>query len=905
MSSRLTWNATRISRRPTSLPGVFCKRSPIVFYLVLAIGLLVGADRTDASDDPANQQRVQPAQVLWLGPLPVPPPEAVRPPLHGQVDMLPENPLAGAFPRVDQKVSLTPGVTTSWQRESVDKQGAVMLPGGGVHWIAVRLQLDRWAQLDLEVDAAGGLALYVDGELKDTRQDATHSSLETQVNSNSAAGAQKEPEAPEPLTARLQAARGAHTVFVRIELPAGLKARFPCRLTASTEAPTTVRWSVDPRTAPADFEQSRQMVGIGSLVVAPEGKFVARRVSRREPNGERRRSSVSVFDAAGDLVASEIGGGSARPVAFTPDARQLLLTRSGDEGTDLLLWNIPAGPARTVVRDEPGLGLVRMDPAGRWLMFASTRGVEPDEVDAQAARRRQHAREKVSDYTPHPHLHLVDLQSGMRRRLTLPGDHVLDDAEFAPDGKSVIYGITVPRPDRPWFHTEIRRIDLATGRDERVTTFVAGWEVRPQSFAISPDGKQLAFIGPPEEIGGGQREHNVYNKQVWLLDLGEGSCERITRDLPFAFAGGGNLPGWEAQGRSLLLVVDHGARRRLARLMSTRDGWTVETLAHGGDVVGSAALSRDGQALAYTVSSLTTPAELRVREVARDGDRLLEQPNAHLNELWLLSSPEDATCTGPAGDTVEAWWYPPTVKLAEGKVPLVLYYYGGSSPTSRGFNFTHQYFAANGYAVLVVNPRGAYGYGDTFADHHAGDWGPAASADILAAVDALLAARPEIDGDRIGIYGGSYGGFMTLYLITETDRFAAAVSLYGISDLATYWGQGIWGWTYGDMALAGVTPWSNPDLFVQKSPLYRADRVQTPLLLLHGLDDTNVTPGESEEMFTALAMQDKMVELVLFPGEEHGISGSLANRVQHRTMILEWFDRFLRDQPEAWDARWE
>jgi len=129
--------------------------------------------------------------------------------------------------------------------------------------------------------------------------------------------------------------------------------------------------------------------------------------------------------------------------------------------------------------------------------------------------------------------------------------------------------------------------------------------------------------------------------------------------------------------------------------------------------------------------------------------------------------------------------------------------------------------------------------------------------------------------------------------------------MYGISDLATYWGQGAWGWTYGDMALGGVMPWSHPEEFVAKSPLFRAERVQTPLLLLHGLSDTNVTPGQSEELFTALSVQNKLVELVLFPGEDHGISGSFANRVAHRTMMLEWFDRFLRDLPEAWQARWE
>jgi dipeptidyl aminopeptidase/acylaminoacyl peptidase len=241
----------------------------------------------------------------------------------------------------------------------------------------------------------------------------------------------------------------------------------------------------------------------------------------------------------------------------------------------------------------------------------------------------------------------------------------------------------------------------------------------------------------------------------------------------------------------------------------------------------------------------------------------------------------------------------------EGRAPLVVYYYGGATPTMRGFNTTHQFFAANGYGVVVINSRGAVGYGDAFADHHAGDWGPRSSADILAGVDHVLAEHPWLDPEAIGIYGGSYGGFMTQYLVSETDRFAAAVSMYGISDLATYWGQGTWGWTYGDMALGGADPADDPEYFRRISPLYRADRVRTPLLLLHGEADTNVTPGESLQMFTALSLRDQPVAMVLFPGEDHGISDTWENRVGHRTMMLEWFDRHCKGQPAAWEARWK
>ncbi len=878
-----------------------------LIVLLWALGSLpAGADPSGDDDG------VAPQQVLLLGPLPGPPVPAAAPPLHGRVEWVPEVCPGGAFPLAGQEVTLGSGRPLTWHQEASDRQGAVMLPGGGVHWLAARLHLDRWAQVEIEVAARGSLTLFLDGQERGSREGRQTAEDKTGPKSEQQDLKLGQTERPrsggeeDPLVVTTSMARGAHAVLLRVELPPGLKAMFPCRLTAAVDHPAGVHWSVDQRTAPADFDRTRQIAGIGSLAVAVKGRHVARRLTRHDPTGDGSRSSVEVFDGQGNLIASEVGGGSARPVAFSPDGGRLLLARSDDEGTDLLLWTVPAGPARLLVRKEPGLGLVRFSPDGKLLLLASSRGVEVEESAEAAVQRRRHLRERVPDYTPLSHLHLVDLGSGVRRRLTSPGDHVLDDAVFLPDGQAVIYGVTVPRPERPWFHTEIRRVDLITGSDQLVTTFVAGWEVRPQSFAVAPDGQRLAFLGPPEEVGAGRADHNVYNKQVWLLDLMGGTCERITHGLPFAFDAGGNLPAWDRRGVTLLTLVDHGARRRLARLMPTKEnGWTVETLSHAGATVGSAVLSSDSQFIAFTVSGPASLPELRLRDVDRGGDMPLERPNAEILDRWLLSSPEDASFTGPGGETIEAWWYPSAVQVDAEEVPLVLYYYGGSSPTSRAFNPTHQFFAANGYAVLVVNPRGAFGYGDAFADHHAGDWGPTASADILAGVDAFLAAHPEVDGERIGIYGGSYGGFLTQYLITATDRFAAAVSLYGISDLATYWGQGDWGWTYGDMALAGATPWADPEEFVRKSPLYRADRIRTPLLLLHGLTDGNVTPGESEEMFTALSIQDKPVELVLFPGEAHGIAGSFPNRVAARTMILEWFDRYLRDQPAAWEARWE
>jgi dipeptidyl aminopeptidase/acylaminoacyl peptidase len=500
----------------------------------------------------------------------------------------------------------------------------------------------------------------------------------------------------------------------------------------------------------------------------------------------------------------------------------------------------------------------------------------------------------------------VEVSTGARRRLTAPGDSVIDDAIFSHDGKKVILGLTAPIDRRPWFRSTILELDLATSSTREITTFTAGWEVRPQAFALSPSGKRLAFIGPPSEIGEGE-EHNVYHYRAWMVDVAGGKARPLLPELGCAFhQGGGRSLSWTDE-RTLLASVLDGTQGRFLAATFDAEGQTVlehRFLDPGCEITHEVTVSSAGP-VAWIIGSdrKSPPALLRVDLDAGTSRRLTTDTSG-----WHLATPEDIAVKGAEGETLDGWYYRPLL-TPEGEEepsshPLVLYYYGGSSPTTRSFNGFHQTLAANGYGVLVLNPRGAAGRGQAFADHHVADWGPKASADLLAGLDAFLATHPSVDPERIGIYGGSYGGFMTAYLASTTDRFAAAVSLYGISDLATYWGQGAWGWTYGDMSVGGAVPWENPELFVRSSPLFRAASIRTPLLLLHGEADTNVPRGESVQLFTALKVLGREVEMVLFPGEDHGIGSTFEKRVLSQRMILEWFDRWLRDDPGAWQARW-
>ena len=828
---------------------------------------------------------------MILGPLPVAPATTDSPRVYAAVKLIPEIDPGGWLPQPEERVKLGPDQVFEWRHVNA-RSGSFHLEGPGVWWLAARLSNDRWDELTFT--APESVTVFVDGEETD---------------------------------GELVAPLGEHFVFLRVEA-SGEGA--DVQVKAQGER-ARLGWDQTPRRSLSEIDRGRHFPSFSSLAVAPGGNWVARYASLRNPRGEGRRGGVVVFDAEGNRAASDLGGPDARPVAFSPVGEELLLRRRGEKGTDLLLWSAPHGPVRTIVTDEPGLGYVKFSPEGSFLLLQTTRGLDADERDGKSPRRWDVLRERVADWGTLPHLQLVEIATGARRVLTRPGDWTLDDAVWSTDGASIFYGRTVPISERPWFATELRALSLSTGGDRLLATFVAGWEVRPQAFLPHPDRKHLFFLASPYQVGDAFGEHNAPNKQVWELDFTTGAFERISLGMRYAFAGGRNLPIWDPASEALVLPANAGSADYLVRLREGEDGWTASRVSTARTTGANWASSPDASAVAYTASSPAHSAALYRQMLDAYPDRLetseadfaarrkVSRPPAlslaGIAGLWKVSEAESFSYEGPGGETIEAWWYPPSTSASElfdasteanrAKVPLIVYYYGGSSPVTRGFNLTHQFWAANGYAVLVINPRGAYGYGDEFADHHANDGGAKAAADVIAGTRALLGQVPQLDPARVGCYGGSYGGFLTMHLVAHTDLFAAACSMYGIADQATYWGQGTWGWTYGDMANGGALPWRDPEFFLRASPLYQAGEIHTPLLLLHGEEDDNVTPGESSEMFTALQVLGRDVELVTFPGEGHGIAGSWKSYTGHRTMMLEWFDRWLKDQPEAWDARWK
>jgi dipeptidyl aminopeptidase/acylaminoacyl peptidase len=271
----------------------------------------------------------------------------------------------------------------------------------------------------------------------------------------------------------------------------------------------------------------------------------------------------------------------------------------------------------------------------------------------------------------------------------------------------------------------------------------------------------------------------------------------------------------------------------------------------------------------------------------------LTQVNGGLLGARRLSAPEPVAFEGSNGRRIEGWLLPPT-NGTPAPYPLVLHVHGGPhSAYSPAFNFELQQLAADGYAVLYLNPHGSQTYGLQIARGTQLDWGGKDFDDLMLGVDHVV-RRPDIDGERLGVAGGSYGGWMTNYIVTHTTRFKGAVAQRSSSNRISTMLSSAEGYRHARWEAPGY-PWDHLDYFVRISPVFRAAYVETPLLLLHEEEDHLCPLMQAEEMFTALKCLGRNVELVVFLGESHYMLrlGKPANRVERLLRTTDWFRRYV------------
>lgn len=549
---------------------------------------------------------------------------------------------------------------------------------------------------------------------------------------------------------------------------------------------------------------------------------------------------------------------------WMPNSNKLYYTVMGEEQNDLVVFD-PATMREEVLLKNVPEGYFSWSPTEDYLIYMLT---DEGEKVSGPLKRLLHPDDRIPNSRDRYYLMKYDVATGLSERLTY-GSHNVYLNDISPDGKKLLCSTSKPDITRcPFSLSSLFEIDLATLQAD---TLVA-WDAYLGSASYSPDGKQLLVTGSPSAFGGiGKNcgEHpiaNDFDTQAFIMDLATKKVQAITRDFNPTVS----PVQWNRVDGCIYFDTTDGDCRHIYRYVLKTGGFEMLPLEE--DVITSFTLANDNPVVAaYVGGGNTSTGVAYTYDTKKKVSTLLANPMKPVLDKIELGQMEEWNFTASDGTEIKGMiCLPPSFDPSK-KYPLIVYYYGGTTPTTRGITspYCAQLFASRDYVVYVIQPSGAIGYGQEFSARHVNAWGERTADEIIEGTKKFCAAHPFVNDKRIGCLGASYGGFMTMYLQTKTDMFAAAASHAGISNVTSYWGEGYWGYSYNSVAAADSYPWNNPDLFTKHGALFNADKINTPLLLLHGTVDTNVPIGESIQLYNALKILGKPVEFITVDGENH------------------------------------
>ena len=424
-----------------------------------------------------------------------------------------------------------------------------------------------------------------------------------------------------------------------------------------------------------------------------------------------------------------------------------------------------------------------------------------------------------------------------------------------------------------------------------------------ETMCFSPDGKQLLVRASPEafdrigeHIKPGQTSSMIF-QVLYKVEAATGKVTPLTDRIPQSV----HDFVWSPDDGQVYFMAEDRDYQALFSL-NPKNGKVTKLPVKEEMITG---FSVENGKVAYVGEGVSNSMRCWLLDVKKGTNTLLEDSSKKILEGIELGEVHDWNYTHSRGETIYGRYYlPPHFDPAK-KYPMIVNYYGGCSPTGRNFEsrYPHHLYAARGYIVYIVQPSGATGFGQEFAARHVNTWGEGGAEDIIEGVEKFCEAHPFVDKGRIGCIGASFGGFMSQYLVMKTDLFAAAISHAGISDITSYWGEGYWGYSYCEVSTANNYPWQ-PEaqkMILSQSPLFNADKINTPILFLHGMSDTNVPVGESIQLYTALKLLGKDTSMVLVKDQDHHIL-EYNKRQKWQNTIFAWFAKYLKDDPSQWDA---
>jgi dipeptidyl aminopeptidase/acylaminoacyl peptidase len=667
---------------------------------------------------------------------------------------------------------------------------------------------------------------------------------------------------------------------------------------------------------------------IGDVALSPDGRSVAyvqesiqARADGDAPSSEY-RSAIWLVDASGGEPRQFTGGEyrDTRPV-WSPDGSHILFVsdRGGEAAPGTKrpkhLWIISraGGEARRLTQAEHSPAEAAWSPDGAQIVFTGKPPVtEKPKSDVKVITRIKHKLDGEGFWdNRYKHIFLLPAQGGPAQQVT-DGDFDHREPAWSPDGTRLA---VVANRSEDADYTNVADLWVltpASGDLRRVTGSVG-----PVSNPVwSPDGTLIAYLGHENAC------MQASNTMLWVA-AADGSApprcitrhfdrsliHHIISDMRAHPAAG--RPAWSPDGRFIFVMVAEGGTTQLAAVEVATG--MVRLMTTGRREIYGESYEAARLRVAMAISDPATPGDIWIAEVTglaagepsvpAASERRLTTVNGALLDEMTLSRPQRFAYVGADGWTIEGWVMPPADLEPGRRYPTILTVHGGPH-AAYGEAFFHevQVLTALGYAVVLTNPRGSQGYGQTFNAATRHDWGGKDYVDIMDGLDSALARFPFLDPDRLGVQGGSYGGYMTNWIIGHTQRFKAAVTMRSIANCLSQWGTSDLAYFKGYWEFPG-DPWDSPEFYWDRSPLKYVRNITTPLLILHSENDLRCPISEGEQLFAALKKQGTHTVFARFPNESHDLSrnGQPQHRVERLRLIAEWFTTHIA--PDARPAR--
>ena len=641
---------------------------------------------------------------------------------------------------------------------------------------------------------------------------------------------------------------------------------------------------------PLQLTDMSSLQNVGDPQLSPDGATIAYVRSQTDYATDKETSDVILVATAGGAQKATFAGSTPR---WSPDGRAIAFMGGRDNRSGLFIRDVSSGAERFLVappQTDHWLGRSPKNwawsPDGSMIAYVAADGPALAATDGPKVFTRimYKTRTGFSDNRK-SHVYVIPLAGGAPKCLTC-GNYDEHSIAWSWDSKRIAFvSDRSPDPDNTYAN-DIFTVAVATGALTQVTKTPSA-EFSPH---FSPDGAWITFEG-------WVRPHNTKDspgedQHLFIVGANGGVPRQLVRPLDRRIT----ETTWHPAGQYVYFAAADRGSNIIYRVSSSED--KVETLISGRFQARNFALDAKGATMAFIRTDDSHPAEVWV--ASSDGKNARQVTNHNQAFLAGLSLPnvDEFWFDSFDGTRVQGWVMKPVGAEPGKQYPTILNIHGGPHSTAFGFNWiqAHQLQTGAGYGAVFINPRGSVGYGQAFSDGTVLNWGGGDYKDLMLGLDAAIKANPWIDTTRLGVTGGSYGGYMTNWVITQTDRFRAAVASASLSNLISFYGTSL----YTDLLEAEFNqmPWDNYPLLWQWSPLAHVEHAKTPTLFIHGEADNDVPITQAEEMYTALRKLGVDATLARYPGEGHGFHRPVFIMDSNKR-LFDWFDRYLRGATSA------